>query len=128
MNNSILNQLQGDDATVTATANAVAEAMAGCSGYVSESILFFDRHCKTLYFPNHPMLFPFCNEQGRDPWTSSFAKHASKISVDHKCGLPVLQDAEAVAKAMASAAVKVKCDGKVTGKGALCLNLISAFS
>ena len=41
---------------------------------------------------------------------------------------PVLQDAEAVAKAMASAAVKVKCDGKVTGKGALCLNLISAFS
>ena len=41
---------------------------------------------------------------------------------------PVMQDAEAMAKAMASAAVKVKCDGKVTGKGALCLILISAFS
>jgi hypothetical protein len=40
MNNSTPNQLQGDDASVTATANAVAEAMAGCSGYVSESILF----------------------------------------------------------------------------------------
>ena len=34
---------------------------------------------------------------------------------------PALQNAEAVAKAMASAAVKVKCDGKVTRKGALCL-------
>ena len=37
---------------------------------------------------------------------------------------PVMQDAEAMAKAMASAAVKVKCDGKVTRKGALCLILV----
>jgi len=41
--------------------------------------------------------------------------------------LPVMQDAKAVAKAMASAAVKVKCDGKVTGKSALRLMIILAL-